>query len=468
MRARLAAALLAALLAGCSDAPTDPLRLDPQASAGSWATWVLPAGSSLRPPPPPEVREEELQEIVRVQRDPAAVEAARVQHWAASPTTLWTNEAIDLLEWYWALLPDVRVASPANSARIMALLHVAMHDALVASWDAKYAYRRPPPHAADPRVRALVEDREVPSYPSEHAAAGAAAAAVLAYAFPMEDAGRFQALAREAGESRVAAGMAYPSDVEAGLALGRQVAERVLRRAAEDGSSAAWDGAIPEGDHVWRPTPARLVEVPFDPMAGRWRPWVIADGSAFRPAPPPLPGSARFEADLEELRRMPVDLTREQSDAARYWATDAPSAWWELFAAEEIARRDLHPLHAARAHALVSVVMYDAFVAAWDAKFHYWLLRPITADPSLGTVFSTPPFPSYPSGHSTMSAAAAEVFAYLFPDRAEYYHAKAHEASVSRIWGGVHYRFDCEVGAEMGARIGAAVVEWAREREPTP
>jgi membrane-associated phospholipid phosphatase len=77
-------------------------------------------------------------------------------------------------------------------------------------------------------------------------------------------------------------------------------------------------------------------------------------------------------------------------------------------------------------------------------------------------VFSTPAFPSYPSGHSTISAAAAEVFAELFPDRAAMYRAQADSASLSRVWGGVHYRFDIVAGEELGRRVGRAVVERAR------
>jgi membrane-associated phospholipid phosphatase len=128
---------------------------------------------------------------------------------------------------------------------------------------------------------------------------------------------------------------------------------------------------------------------------------------------------------------------------------------------DEIARHGLGPMHAARALALASVAMNDAMIACWDAKFHYWLERPITADTTLRTAFSTPPFPSYPSGHSTQSAAAAEVFAYLFPDMAPYYHAKAAEASRSRVLAGIHYRFDIEAGESLGAKVGQAVVAWA-------
>jgi membrane-associated phospholipid phosphatase len=204
------------------------------------------------------------------------------------------------------------------------------------------------------------------------------------------------------------------------------------------------------------------VKDPFDPAAGTWRTWTINSGDQFRPPPPPLPGSSRFITDLNELLSIGMTRTTAQADSVRYWATDAPSSRWEVFMDDEIARHQLGPLHASRALALASTAMADALIACWDAKFFYWLERPISADTTLKTAISTPPFPSYPSGHSTQSAAAAEVFAYLFPDRAEYYRQKANEASVSRVLAGIHYRFDIEAGEELGRKVGAAAVTRAR------
>jgi membrane-associated phospholipid phosphatase len=158
----------------------------------------------------------------------------------------------------------------------------------------------------------------------------------------------------------------------------------------------------------------------------------------------------------------------EQANLARYWATDAPSAKWEMFMRDEIERRHLPPVHAARALALSSVAMFDAFVACWDSKFHYWLFRPISADAALKPVFPTPPFPSYPSGHSTISTAAGEVFAELFPDAAALYRAKARDASLSRVYAAVHYRFDVDTGDVLGERVGRAVVTYMRRDGASP
>ena len=465
MRFAVMSAASAVVLAACVSCAGDavgPGRVAREEVSG-WQTWVLGSAQAVRPPDPPAAGSAteiaELDEIVRLQAARTTTTDSLVRAWSGDPGAAWSRVAIGRLDFYWPLLPDVRIATPVRAARIATLLHVAMYDATVAAWDAKYIFRRRAPARASARVLALSPLDDTPSYPSEHAAVAAAAAMILSYAFPLEDTAAFTRRAREAAESRIVAGTAYRSDVEAGWALGRAVAQRVLDRAMLDGSAQAWAGEIPGGTGMWRPTPPRLVQSPFDPLAGTWRTWIIPAGNAFRLSAPPAVGSAQFVADLNELLALANGgRTTQQIELARYWATDAPSIRWELFLEDEIVSHRLSLPHAARARAYLSAAMYDAFIACWDTKYAFWLARPVTIDPTLKTVFSTPPFPSYPSGHSTQSAAAAEVMAELFPDRAAFYKAKADEASMSRVWGGVHYRFDVVAGEALGRKVGDAVV----------
>ena len=134
------------------------------------------------------------------------------------------------------------------------------------------------------------------------------------------------------------------------------VAAAATARARLDGSEATWTGTVPSGATVWRPTPPRNVQIPFDATAPAWRTWVIPSGSAFRPPPPPAVGSATFVADLDELRRLSTTRTVAQADTARYWASESPSSRWEVFMRDEIARRQLSPMRAARALALASPI----------------------------------------------------------------------------------------------------------------
>lgn len=103
----------------------------------------------------------------------------------------------------------------------------------------------------------------------------------------------------------------------------------------------------------------------------------------------------------------------------------------------------------------------DALIGCWDAKYHYWTLRPTQADPSITLVFALPNHPSYPSGHSCSSAAAATVLAYLFPDRAAEVAGWVTDAGLSRMYAGIHYRFDITAGKNLGD----AVAQWAIARD---
>lgn len=210
------------------------------------------------------------------------------------------------------------------------------------------------------------------------------------------------------------------------------------------------------------PTPPGRIQPPYDPVAGSWRTWVLSRGNAFRPPAPPALGSDIFIRDLDELRALSTGRTPAQTAQANAWATENPSSLWLGYLIDEIQERRWPGADAARAFAYLSVAAYDGFVAGWDAKYAYWLLRPITADSTLITVYATPPYPSYPSGHATIGAAAADVLSELFPDRATYYRNLAEESALAGVYGGVHFRFDAVLGEELGRSVGALVVERMR------
>ena len=149
-----------------------------------------------------------------------------------------------------------------------------------------------------------------------------------------------------------------------------------------------------------------------------------------------------------------------------------PAGLWIEIALTLIERDGLDAAPAARVLALTSVAMADAFICCWDAKYAYWTARPITADPTLDVLIPTPPFPSYTSGHSTVSAAAATVLGHLFPHDAADLAAQAEEAKNSRLWAGIHFPLDNEMGALGGRMVGELVitraatgVAWDRMRE---
>ena len=172
-------------------------------------------------------------------------------------------------------------------------------------------------------------------------------------------------------------------------------------------------------------------------------------------------------AELAGVQEAVARRTPEQEAAVQFWAgtpgTVTPAGLWIEMARDLIVRDGLDAAHAARVLALVSVAMADSFVCCWDAKYTYWTERPITADPSLDVLIPTPPFPSYTSCHATASAAAAVVLGHLFPDDASLLMERADEAQQSRLWAGIHFPIDCEMGAMGGSMIGRLVVARAQD-----
>jgi hypothetical protein len=271
----------------------------------------------------------------------------------------------------------------------------------------------------------------------------------------------------------VAAGVNYRSDVDAGLALGRAVADAVLVRAKADGSDKHFEGIIPTGTDHWAPPPGTPADKsqPVEPLAGSWKTWVT-DMATVRPGPPPAYGSPQFVTEAKEVLDTANKLTDQQKQIAQFWAggagTPLPPGIWNQILLDTVRDERLSTPRIARSFALLNVAQSDAGEAAWDAKYTYWSPRPVNAirdlglDPNFKSFLPTPIFPSYISGHSTYSAAAAEVLAYVFPSRTADFKAKAQEAAISRLYGGIHYRSDNEVGLQVGAKVGQAVVARAQ------
>jgi len=459
-RALLGSALAATIAAAVSPA-TRAAASQAEVAPGLWRPWLLTSSDELRPSEPAPPTPEELSELVALQGQRTATTLTTTAYWNDPTVVLpWTNLTLDLIR--------VHTLNPVRAARALALLHVALFDTLVATEDARMAYPRPGP-ATDKAIVPLGAAGPVgSSFPSQQAAVAAAASAVLAYLFPKESPETFTALADEAATSQLVAAHAFRSDVEAGQAIGHAVGERAVERGKADGSNTSWDGSGRLTDPgSWQPTPPGYFQQPVEPLAGTWQPWILASGDQYRPAPPPPYQSPAWLAELVGAQEAVARRTPEQEAAVRFWAggpgTVTPAGLWIEIARDLIVRDGLDAAHAARVLALVSVAMADGFICCWDAKYTYWTERPITADPSLDVLISTPPFPSYTSGHATASTAAATVLEYLFPDDASLLLERAEEAKQSRLWAGIHFPIDTDMGALGGGMIGRLVVTRARE-----
>jgi membrane-associated phospholipid phosphatase len=347
-------------------------------------------------------------------------------------------------------------------------------DRAVSQWiavalDEIAVHRVDPPHASRTLASLSVAmqragARAGPSA-STRAAVDGAASTVLA-SFFREDAGRFHGLATRA-EQRSSA----DSSIGRGFALGRRAGEELVARAASDGADTAFTGTPPVGPEFWVPTPPAFLP-PLLPGWGEVLPWNIGDPVALRPPPPPPPGQPAFEAEVREVYDVSRTLTPEQRAIALFWAdgpgTFTPPGHWNAIALDLVRAFRLDTDQAARVFAVLNTAQADAFICIWDAKYAYWSLRPITAiqreiDPSWSPLITTPPFPSYVSGHSGTSGAAATVLSAFFPSEAAQLHAWANEAALSRLYGGIHFPIDNEVGLALGMSVGeAALAAWGR------
>jgi hypothetical protein len=452
-RALVALTALTGLLASTASVSGQPANASSDPAASGWQPWVLNSPKELQIGPPAE-QAPDLQQLHSLanQRDPATLE--RIRYWDFwSPSYRW-NE----------MLTDISVANPlgtGQASRAYAMMHVAIDDALTAAWDAKYTVNRKRPSEIDNTLATAVAVPSSPSYPCEDSVAAGAAAAIIAHIYPKE-AQRVMAAAEEASRSRVLAGVAFPSDAQAGLDLGRKVAERVIAYAKI--SDTKWSGSMPSGPGYWKgENPGGVNDV-------EWKTFALTSPSQFRPGPPPAPDSPKRLAELEEvktLKRTPLMIAK-----ANYWQYGQQGQPGLIFRlGEEVGLRlaeagvENNARRAARAYALVYVAHYDGWVASQDAKFHYWAARPNQFDPTVTTVFPTPNFPTYPSNAATLGMGPVVVLSYLFPREAARYAGWAREWGESRFWAGIHFRSDIDAGWEIGQHVGEAVVERAR-RDP--
>jgi membrane-associated phospholipid phosphatase len=419
------------LLAGGARAQTEP-------GAGNWKTWFISSGKDYRLPAPP-TGKEEIAAVLSSQQNLDAAGLQRILYWSAgAPGYRWE----DMMSKIWM--------TDAQNNGILAnmLLSVAIYDATITAWDTKYTYNRVRPFSADIRIKALAPKLESPSYPCEHSVAAGVAATIIAHYFPaMADS--VNKMAKEAMASRIAAGLAFPSDTRAGFELGKKIAEAEIVRTKGYLNNTPWDGKKPAGEGLWKGKFALFAN------AGKSRTIALDSASQFRPGPPP-----DFSKDMNELKKYQPTFG---SMANAFFHADQP--FWDDLLDKKIFEYNLHlnPPRAARVYAIAAIGYYDGFVSCFDAKYTYWGIRPEQYDTSFKPVlFQSPPFPGYPSGHAAVSSVTADLYAYFFPGDSAYFRQKAKEVAESRFQGGIHFRTDNDVALELGKKVAAVLVQKLR------
>jgi hypothetical protein len=322
---------------------------------------------------------------------------------------------------------------------------------------------------------------------SAEAAAVAAAYRVLATYFPASlptlDAARASSLGSIPN--------GWPKD--AGIAVGEAAANAMIVLRADDGSTPPEFFVPPSSDPGdWQPTPS------CSPAGGaflQWRnvtPFGIQRADQFRSEPPPALNSSRYARSFNEVKTVgavnSTERPQDRSDVARLYAAIAAPAVWNIVANQVAAAERASLSEEARLFALVNIAISDAAVAVFDTKYHYNRWRPETAihfadfddnqrteaDPLFVPFIVAPCFPSYPSAHGSLSNAAREVLDRIYGDRHRsitisspalgitltYWTLReiTEDISDARVYGGIHFRFDQDEGAEQGRRLGEYIV----------
>ncbi|HEY4674900.1 MAG TPA: vanadium-dependent haloperoxidase, partial [Candidatus Bathyarchaeia archaeon] len=345
-------------------------------TGGRWVTIVLNSSDAIRLTAPPASDslqcEQELEELYTLQANRTVQVYETIDYWNTGASVRWNEIARSLVIKY--------KTTPPIASRVYALLSVAQYDSLVAAWNNKYYYNRPAPNKLNQSIVPLIATNNDPCYPCEHAAIAATSATVLSYLYPNETAWLDEKVA-EHEESRLLAGVSFPSDITSGDGLGREVAEQVIERAKTDGSNAVWNGTIPTGAGYWYSSQSP----PANPLLPRWgevRPWLI-NSSMYLLPPHPAFGSAEFNASLAEVKQISDTRTEEQLRIANFWADGAgtftPPGHWNQIACDLIVRYHLNELRAARTLALMNMAVMDAGICCWYNKYTYWLIRPSQA-----------------------------------------------------------------------------------------
>jgi hypothetical protein len=355
---------------------------------------------------------------------------------------------------------------PPDGARAVAMMHVAMFDAI---------------NAIDRRYTPYAFKGTAPAGTSAEAAGAAAARTVLLKLYPDQADAIEKAYAASLGS--IADGTAKT----AGIALGEQVGSQCVDMRANDGASASF---------AYRPVTAAGVYVPtLFPVSANWpavKPFFMKQPTQFRPGPPPALSSAEWARDLNEIKqlggRQSSARSTEQTEVGRFWGlTGVPS--WNPIVRSLSASAGLSLVDNARLFALVNMAAADSFISVFDAKYAYGFWRPITAirngdlngnaavtrDAGWLPLIDTPMHPEYPCAHCISSTAVGTVLASILGNRPisvsmtsptapgvtrkwERIEDYVQEVNDARVWAGVHYRFSTIVGADMGRKIGELAV----------
>jgi len=477
--------------------PLSPANID--LNAGTWKTILIGVPDSfpsvakpVAPTTPGYIAE--INEIKSWQRNITGEQKEIIKYWSAGSVLRWNEILRNLVAKHNIppyqnedgtypfpsaanpfAYPVFPFSNPPYAARAYAYVSAAQYDALVAAYHYKAAYNRPAPYKIDSSVNALIPKSDLPSYPSEDGAVIGATIELLKLLFPA-DLSYIEQKADENRLYRIIAGANVRSEVEAGEALGKAVAQKFTARARTDragaaiGTSVLWaqleSQTAATGEIPWmsQEIPKRP---PMLPLFGKVKTFLFDSATmvSIRPPAPPSTKSSEFKTELDEVLYYSKNPTTERMKIVQFWGdgvnTPSPPGHWDAIAADAFVKSNFSEVRWARNMALLNMAMMDAAIACWDTKYLYFNPRASQVNPEIKTLTGLPNFPSYTSGHSTFSGAAATILGYIIPSKATVFNDMASEASLSRLYGAIHYRSDIEFGLKCGQRVGSFAIQRA-------
>jgi membrane-associated phospholipid phosphatase len=412
--------------------------------AANWKIWLIdnPQQITITAPLTIAQSKAELQLVKQAISKLDDKKLAAIKYWnAGAPSYRWNQIVLGLI----SQKQEVLLRLP------QAWMNMAIYDATILAWKEKINYKRKRPNELDPSIKPVINAPLTYSYPCEHSVTAAAAAYLLAYFFP-EKSDSIMQMAHAASQSRVDAGVQFPSDVEAGWKLGEQVAKQIIEKAKNDGSAKVWDGKMNKDPKKWTGS------FPMGITLSQFTPIVIHSADQFRLPPPP-----DFENDMKELKNFKQNFNSRL--LAYYWASHGPDVWNDLVSQKMFEYHIAEDAPAAaRIYTILTVAFRDAEIAIFDSKYAYWGIRPNQYDTTYKSLISTPPFPGYPSGHAGGAGTMCAVMEYFFPADAKQFQQMAQDCADSRFYAGIHFRTDNEAALRMGKDLGKWVVEtWMKK-----
>lgn len=467
-------------------------------NGGEWQPVLLDNATEIEVNAPEDISSQayqtELSELKTSIENIDAHQKRAIDYWTNNAVVRWNEIALELIAKY-NLIPGPNedgsytlpnpdnpagpspfpFAHPPYACRALAYLSVAQFDGLIAAWHYKYQYNRAAPYELDPSIVYAYEPNEIPSYPSDGAVLARVSKKVLTAMFPLEDE-YLQKMEDEHLESLILSGGNVPSDITAGIGIGDGISEIALARAANDGmkkaqapksvSDSIKAAAFERFGWQWENLELPLRPVGLTPLFGKVTMWNVENVESVRPIAPPTLDSEAYLKDVSVLKDYADNVTEERRKSANFWqdglGTYTPPGHWNRFANEFIVESKMNPLRSARTMAYMNMAIMDAGISCWDAKYYYHYPRPIQTIPGFKTIAGTPNFPSYTSGHSVFSAAAAEVLAYIFPAKESLVRGWAEDAAISRVFGGIHWTFDATVGTDQGREVAKYTIDAAK------